>query len=288
MTDRFEERLYEDFLYRGYAQSFDITNVLFQEKTEFQDLIIFENPTFGRVLALDGVVQVTEGDEFVYHEMMTHVPLFAHGRARHVLIIGGGDGGILREVLRHAEVEKATVVEIDRSVVDLCVTHMPAISNGAFDNPRAELIITDGLTFVAETDRRFDVVIVDSTDPIGPGEALFTAEFYANCKRCLNGGGVLVNQNGVPFFQPDEIVSTYAKLAPLFVDAWFYVAAVPTYVGGFMTLGWGCDDAAVRQLPETVIAERFAKAGLDMRYYTPAIHRAAFALPAFVGKLFGK
>lgn len=282
----FAEKLYERHLPKGYAQVFQNTKTLFHEKTEFQDLIIFENPTFGRVMALDDIIQVTEGDEFVYHEMMVHVPILAHGAASRVLIIGGGDGGILREVLRHPGVEKATMVEIDRTVVDLCIKYMPKISDGAFDNPRGDLIITDGLKYVEETDERFDVIIVDSTDPIGPGESLFTQSFYANCKRCLNDGGVLVNQNGVPFFQPEEVVETHAKLAPLYKDASFYVAAVPTYVGGLMTLGWASDNAELRRQPQAIIAERFAAAGLTTRYYTPAVHVASFALPAFIGNLF--
>ena len=286
MSDWFDERLYEDYLPKGYSQSFEITSILFQEKTEFQDMVIFETPTFGRVLALDGIIQVTEGDEFVYHEMMTHVPLYAHGAAKRVLVIGGGDGGILREVLRHDEVEKAVMVEIDRTVVDLCVKYMPTISAGAFDDPRGELIITDGLKYVEETDERFDVVIVDSTDPIGPGESLFTQSFYRNCKRCLNPGGVLVNQNGVPFFQPDEVVATHGKLAPLYGDAWFYVGAVPTYVGGLMTLGWASDDTALRHHTVSTITERAGRANLAMRYYTPEVHCAAFALPAFIRDLF--
>ena len=282
----FEEKLYEEHLPKGYAQAFQNTKTLFHEKTEFQELIIFENPTFGRVMALDGIIQVTEGDEFVYHEMLTHVPLFAHGRAKTVLIIGGGDGGILREVLRHQTVEKATMVEIDRTVVDLAIKYMPGISNGAFDNPRGELVITDGLKFVEETDQRFDVIIVDSTDPIGPGESLFTDSFYANCKRCLTDGGVLVTQNGVPFYQPEEVTTTYSRLKPSYEDVWFYTAAVPTYVGGLMTLGWATDDKALRTQGRDVIAERFAAAGFATKYYTPDVHAASFALPAFISKLF--
>lgn len=282
----FEEVLYERYLPKGYAQAFQNTKTLFHEKTDFQELIIFENPTFGRVMALDGIIQVTEGDEYVYHEMMVHVPLLAHGAARRVLIIGGGDGGILREVLRHPVVEKATMVEIDRTVVDLCIKYMPSISDGAFDNPRSDLIITDGLKFVEETNERFDVIIVDSTDPIGPGESLFTQSFYSNCKRCLSEGGVLVNQNGVPFFQPEEVTETHAKLSSLFKDAAFYTAAVPTYVGGLMTLGWGTDNVELRQLDGQTIAERFAATGLSTRYYTPAVHVAAFSLPAFIRNLF--
>jgi len=273
---------FEELLHKGYAQSFEITNVLFHEKTEHQELVIFETPTFGRVMALDDIVQVTTRDEYVYHEMMTHVPMLAKGDATDVLIIGGGDGGILREVLRHASVKTATMVELDRTVVDLSVKHLPEISAGAFDDARTDLIITDGVKFAAETNKRFDVIIVDSTDPIGPGEVLFSESFYADCHRCLKDGGVLVTQNGVPFFQGDEVTNTYRRMGNSFADNGFYTAVVPTYVGGFMTLGWGTDDAGLRDIDIDVLRTRFANLDIKTRYYTPDLHKAAFALPQFI------
>ena len=276
---------FEEALHNGYAQSFEVTDVLFHEKTEHQDLVIFETPTFGRVMALDSIVQVTSKDEFVYHEMLTHVPIFAKGDVTDVLIIGGGDGGILREVLRHKTVERATMVELDRAVVDLCTEYFPEISNWAFDDPRTDLVITDGVKFVAETDKRFDVVIVDSTDPIGPGEVLFTESFYADCHRCLKEGGVLVTQNGVPFFQGDEVTNTYQRMGKSFADNGFYTAVVPTYVGGFMTLGWGTDNAALKDINLSVLKTRFEEADISMKYYTPEVHKAAFALPQFIKDL---
>jgi spermidine synthase len=276
---------FEEALHQGYAQSFEVTDVLFHEKTEHQDLVIFETPTFGRVMALDSIVQVTSKDEFVYHEMLTHVPIFAKGDVADVLIIGGGDGGILREVLRHTRVERATMVELDRAVVDLCTEYFPDISNGAFDDPRTDLVITDGVQFVAETDKRFDVIIVDSTDPIGPGEVLFTESFYADCHRCLKTGGILVTQNGVPFFQGDEVTNTYRRMGKTFADNGFYTAVVPTYVGGFMTLGWATDDAVLKDVDLSVLKARFEEADMQMKYYTPEVHKAAFALPQFIKDL---
>lgn len=280
----FDETLHDVVLKKGFAQRFLVNRVVCQHKTDFQDLIVFETPTFGRVLALDGVIQTTEGDEFAYHEMLVHVPLLAHGRVRRVLIIGGGDGGTLREVLRH-DVERAVMVEIDRTVVDICREHMPSLSAGAFDDPRADLVITDGIVFVGEEGEPFDAILVDSTDPVGPGEALFTEDFYAKCKKRLTPGGVLVAQNGVPFMQPAEITNTYRRLAPQFADAGFYTTAVPTYVGGLMTLAWATDDKALRAVPEATLAARYAAAGLKTRYYTPAVHAAAFSLPPYVSRL---
>ena len=159
--------------------------LLFEQKSLHQHLIIFENTRFGRVMTLDGIIQTTEGDEFIYHEMLTHVPLFAHGDAQDVLIIGGGDGGILREVTKHQTVRHITQVEIDEAVIQTCREYLPNHAQGAFDDPRLTLIIDDGMAFVEQTQQRFDIIISDSTDPIGPGEVLFSSAFYEACRLCL-------------------------------------------------------------------------------------------------------
>lgn len=278
------EGWFEEKLFPHVRQTFEITRISYREKTEHQDLVIFETPTYGTVLALDDIIQVTTNDEYVYHEMMVHVPMIAHGRAREVLIIGGGDGGILREVLKHP-VKRATMVEIDRAVVDMCLKYMPSIPGKAFADKRTNLVIADGARFVAESKDRFDVIIVDSTDPMGPGEVLFTEAFYKNCRRLLTPGGILVNQNGVPFMQPSELPMTYRRRRRFFKDTGFYVAAVPSYYGGFMTLGWAATDAKSRAVPLATLTRRFKSLRLKTKYYTPDIHRACFALPAFVGAL---
>ena len=273
MSDYFVEALHPEL-----QQGLRMDRVLYRDKSDLQDLIIFENPRFGRVMCLDGVVQTTEGDEFVYHEMLTHVPMLAHGAAKSVLIIGGGDGGMAREALKHQGVA-VTMVEIDRAVVDFCAEHLPNHSAGAFEDPRLDLIITDGAKFVKETEKRFDVIIIDSTDPIGPGAVLFTAEFYADCKRCLTEGGVLVTQNGVPFVQPEEVTNSFQRLGESFADVHFYRAAVPTYQGGDMAFGWATDNPALRRVDVATLEARYAAAGLDLRFVTPEFHAASFALP---------
>ncbi len=268
----------------GFAQQYLVGREIHRETTPFQDMIIFENPTFGRVLVLDGIIQTTERDEFVYHEMMAHVPLFAHGMAKRVLIIGGGDGGVLREVLRHP-VDVAVMVEIDGAVIERCRTLMPSLSAGAFDDPRADVRIDDGIRYVAEATDPFDAIIVDSTDPVGPGEVLFTPEFYANCRRLLGTSGVMVNQCGVPMLQGPEVTDVRARLAPLFDDVSFYLAATASYVGGFMTISWATANPQLRAVSEGVLAERYAAADLSTRYYAPDVHKAAFALPPFIRSL---
>ena len=273
---------FDETLHSGYHQGFRVKDVLFESKTEHQHLVIFESVDFGRVMALDGVIQTTERDEFVYHEMLAHVPLFAHGAAKDVLIIGGGDGGLLREVLRHPEVERAVQVEIDQAVIDMCVEYLPRHSNGAYENPKAEIVIGDGIDYVRNCDRQFDVILSDSTDPIGPGEVLFTSPFYEGIKRCLKPGGVFAAQNGVAFMQPDEVSTTHKRLSPLFDDCHFYAAAVPTYVGGIMTFAWASDNAALRCVPAETIAQRVKDSGIKTRYYTPALHSGSFALPQYI------
>ncbi|TGD72289.1 polyamine aminopropyltransferase [Mangrovimicrobium sediminis] len=276
------EQQYRETLYAGWCQQFEVEEILYEVKTGHQHLVIFRNAKFGRVLALDGIIQTTETDEFAYHEMLTHVPLFAHRAPRRVLIVGGGDGGILREVTRHAEVEHVTMVEIDPAVTEMAKQFLPGHSAGAFDDPRLNLVFDDGAAFVAKTEEKFDVIISDSTDPVGPGEVLFSGGFYAACHQRLNPGGILVTQNGVPFLQPDEVRDTSRRLAPVFADHHFYQVAVPTYVGGLMTLAWASDDASLRQQSQEVIAARFAASGLRTRYYNPGVHVGAFHLPQFI------
>lgn len=273
---------WNETLHANFGQYFTVDRELYRERTEHQDLIIFENDAMGRIMALDGVVQTTERDEFIYHEMLTHVPLLAHGNAKKVLIIGGGDGGMLREVCRHKGVEKITMVEIDASVVNFCKEYLPRHSNGAYDDPRFSLVIDDGVNFVNQTDETFDVIISDCTDPIGPGESLFTSAFYEGCKRCLNKGGIFVAQNGVCFLQQEEAVTSHVRLGQYFSDVTFYQAAVPTYYGGIMTFAWASDDASLRTLDTATLQARFAAAGLTCRYYNSAIHTGSFALPQYL------
>lgn len=275
---------FDEVLHDGVGQRLEIEEVLYEGHTGFQDIKIMRNRKFGRFMTLDGVVQTTEGDEFVYHEMFAHVPLLAHGAVRRVLIIGGGDGGLLEEVLKH-NVEHVTEVELDGGVVEVSKEHLSSICGQAYDDPRVNLVIGDGAKFVAETGQKFDVVLVDSTDPIGPGAVLFTREFYGHCKDLLTPGGILVTQNGVPFVQGDELKSSVGHFRSLFDDAGCYVISCPTYALGFMTLGWATDDADLRNQSLETIQARFDALGIDTEYYNPAIHVASFALPNFIVKI---
>jgi spermidine synthase len=280
------EMLFDELDFR---MTYAVERVLYETQTEHQHLVLFEHKFFGKVLMLDGATQVTSKDEFIYHEMMTHVPIFAHGRAKQVLIIGGGDCGIAEEVLKHKSVERLTQVEIDASVVEFSKQHFPEFTRPVLADPRFDLIIDDGMNYVAGTERRFDVIIVDSTDPQGPGKVLFSERFYGACRRCLNRGGVMVTQNGVPILQSKELVSGIKKFCKLFADAYCYVAAIPTYVGGHMAMGWASDNARLRTVPMATIADRYKRAGrFPTKYWTPQVHVAAFALPRFIAEQVAK
>ncbi|MEM7222994.1 MAG: polyamine aminopropyltransferase [Pseudomonadota bacterium] len=280
MTQWFDEDDAADLIIR-----FQVEREIHREKSPFQDLVIFDHKRFGRTLALDGIVQTTEADECAYHEMIAQVPLLAHGAAERVLVIGGGDGGTLREVFKHP-VEKVTLVELDERVVVCCREHLPALADGAFEEPRLEMRFEDGVKFMAESQESFDLILVDSTDPLpGPGEVLFTESFYADCKRRLNPGGIVISQLGMPFLYPEAVAKAGRNLKSVFADVTFYIVAVPVFAGGYMAFSWASDDPALRQVPEAKLAERHQALGLKTRFYTPAFHRAAFALPADIAAL---
>ncbi|NHN87908.1 polyamine aminopropyltransferase [Acetobacter conturbans] len=274
-------------LYDSWGQRFRVRKELARVKSPFQDIVVFESDSHGRVLMLDGVVQITEADEFVYQEMLTHVPLFTHPDPRRVLIIGAGDGGVLRRVLEHKAVEKAVMVEIDGAVIELSKTHLPKIAGDAWNDARADVIVGDGIAYVAEApDASFDVIIVDSTDPIGVGEVLFTDSFYEHCARILGPNGLIVNQCGVPFMQADELHETSVRRAKFFPQVSAYVAAVPTYVGGFMTLGIASKGEDPTHQDVAQVRARAEKAGIlgNTQYWTPEIHIGSFNLPPYIAK----
>lgn len=279
---------FNETLHQHYGQRFEVEKVLFEAKTPFQHLVIFENKAFDRVLALDGIIQTTARDEHIYHEMMVHVPVLAHGNAKKVLIVGGGDGGILRETLKHPGISQVTMVEIDAAVVEMSKQYLPSISDGAFDDPRLNLIIDDGMKYVKDSSETYDVIITDSTDPIGPAEVLFSDDFYSCAKSRLNEGGIVVSQNGVSFLQEWELEGTYRRLSSLYKDAYFYLASVPTYIGGFMSLAWATDDNTLRTQSLEVIRERFMQSPFKTRYYNPEMHVSSFSLPQQVVNLLSK
>ena len=251
------------------------------EKTDFQDIALIDTKQFGKMLILDGVIQTTEKDEFVYHEMITHVPLFTHKNPERVLVVGGGDGGTVREVLKHPSVKKVTLAEIDKSVVDVSKKFLPQISC-TLEDDRAEVLITDGIKYVKEHKNEFDVIIVDSTDPVGPAVGLFSLDFYKSIFDALKEDGIFVAQTESPFYNGDFIKRVFKDIKSIFSMAKLYLSFVPTYPGGLwcFTMGSKKYNPLEVNIPDEL--------DFETKYYNPGIHKACFELPEFVKNIVGK
>lgn len=254
------------------------TKTLHVEKTEFQDLAVIDTLQFGRMLVLDGMVQTTVQDEFVYHEMITHVPLNTHSNPKNVLVIGGGDGGAIREIVKHPAVERATLVEIDRRVVEVSREHLPEIS-AALDDPKVTVIYDDGIKHVRDNPGKYDVIMVDSTEPVGPAVELFSGSFYNSIYKALKEDGLFVAQTESPFFNSGLITNCYREISGVFPITKLYLASVPTYPSGL----WSFTMGSKKYDPEHINAS--AKLSYQTKYYTPRLHKGAFMLPAFVEEL---
>jgi len=263
---------------KGYEVGWRLRGVLHEETTPYQELAIVDTYEWGKALVLDGCIQTTEADEFIYHEMMAHVAMMAHPAPRKVLIIGGGDGGVLREVLKYDSVTGVDLVEIDGRVIENCQKYLPEIARG-FSDPRANIIIQDGLEFVKKPSKKYDVAIIDSSDPIGPAVDLFGVAFYRDVHAILEDDGIMVAQAESPLFFRETFVKVFANLREVFPLARVYLACVPTYVSGYWAFGVG----SKKYNPEEIAGGRRPVDGL--KFYTPELHRAAFVLPRFVEQI---
>ena len=263
--------------------SIRVNRQLFSQQSEYQRIDVFQSEQFGCFLTLDGAMMLTEKDEFIYHEMISHVPLAVHQNLRRVLVIGGGDGGAVRELLRYPRIAHIDLVEIDPLVVEVCRKYLPQVSCGLDDN-RVHIHYEDGLKYVRAKEEEYDLIIVDSTDPFGPGENLFTKEFYGSCYKALKSDGIMVNQQESPYYEDDAIAMQRAhkRIVQSFPISRIYQAHIPTYPSGHWTFGFASkhyhplkdlDDQAWNQLH------------LQTKYYTTKVHRGAFALPAYVEEL---
>ena len=236
--ERWSERLEP----KDFTTTYEIDQLIYEFQSPHQHIMLFENATMGRVLTIDGIVQTTENDEFTYHEMLVHVPIIAHGAAKNILVIGGGDGGSIKELFKHSSIESVTLVDIDESVINISQKYLGKICGNAFSDPRLNIIISDGATYVTERIEEFDIIIVDSPDPTGAGKVLFSEEFYSNCKKLISNSGVLVTQNGVPFTQGKELTNSILIWTKLFADSRCYLTNVPSYVGGPLAIGWATNN----------------------------------------------
>lgn len=268
----------------GFAQGLRVRQRIVDVKTPFQHLEVIDTDPFGRALILDEALQTSEYDEFMYHEMIVHVPLMTHPNPRRVLIVGGGDGGTLRRVLQHP-VSEPVQVEIDGAVIQSCREHLPAISSGAYDDPRARIVIGDGIEFMRRSSGAFDVVIVDSTDPLGLAVGLFEAPFYRDVARSLADDGVAVAQSSSPLFMAGELRNQVLNLRQVFPIVRTYLGIVPGYPGSLWSFTIGSKRYDPLSAERATISARLAASGIPTRYYSPDVHHAAFALPPFIADI---
>ena len=263
--------------------SIRVDRQLYSGKSEFQRIDVFDSPEFGRFLTLDGYMMLTEKDEFIYHEMITHVPMAVHPLVKKVLVIGAGDGGVIRELTRYPEIEHIDMVEIHPLVVEVCRKYLPKTAC-RLDDPRLSIHYEDGLKYVRFKENEYDLIIVDSTDPFGPGEGLFTREFYGNCYKALKEDGIMVNQHESPFYAEDAEACKRAhkRIVESFPISRVYQAHIPTYPSGHWLFGF----ASKKYHPlNDLNTEKWEALGLKTWYYTTNLHRGAFMLPRYVEEL---
>lgn len=274
---------YNEFHTKNVKLSIKVDQQLYSGQSEFQRIDVFHSPEFGRFLTLDGFMMLTEKDEFIYHEMIVHVPMAVKPDIKRVLVIGAGDGGVIRELVRYETIEHIDMVEIDKEVVEACVKYLPQTAC-AFTDSRVCMHFQDGLKFVRKLENEYDLIIVDSTDPFGPGEGLFTKEFYGNCFKALNETGIMVNQHESPFYEQDAIAMQRAhkRIVESFPIAKVYQAHIPTYPSGHWLFGFA--SKAFHPLKDFDEA-KWEALGLKTKYYNPALHRGSFALPNYVEEM---
>lgn len=282
-------KVFKERLHKGYAQTLEIAGKpIADEKSRYQRIKIFDTVNNGRVMTLDDIVQITTRDESAYAEMLTHLPLFEHGQAARVMVVGGGDLSIADEALKHKSVKEVVLVEIDERVIELCREHFSEINAKAFRDKRLKIEIADAFEYLGrpKSKGRFDLIVADRPDPVGPGKALFGETFYDRVKSALAPGGFATFQTGVPFYQPWEITDALKELAEFFPHSGLYLSVVPTYIGGFMALSW----AGTRKrlgTPAGIARARkaFARSKIKTDYYNSDIHAASFALPEWIRRL---
>jgi len=288
-THKASDDLQVERLHRGYSQSMEITRVLADEQSRFQHIRIFDTVANGRVMTLDDIVQITSRDESAYADMLTHLPMLEHGKVERVMIVGGGDLSIADEALKHKHVKEVVLVDIDERVIELCRQHFGEINARAFKDKRMVIEAADAFEYLGRKSakNRFDLIIADRPDPVGPGKALFGETFYDRVKGALKPGGYATFQTGVPFYQPWEITEALQELSRFFPKSGLYLSVVPTYIGGFMALSWACKGSKALGTPAGIrkASAAYKRAKLKCDYYNPQVHAAAFALPNWIAKL---
>jgi len=256
--------------------------LLYKEKTPYQDLKIYKTERFGNLLLLDGAIQTTEKDEFIYHEMLTHTVMLIHPQPKRILIIGGGDGGILKEVIKYKDVESIYLVEIDKRVIEISQKYLKTICQNAFEDKRVNIIIEDGAKFVKKTEEKFDIVIIDSPDPVGVAKVLFSSKFYKNIFNCLEKDGLMIRQTGSTILQKSELEENWKILNKIFPYVWIHLIATPTYIGGFFSLTVASKKIDLFKIDIDKLEKKFNRLKIKTKYYNPYLHIASSVLPEYI------
>lgn len=272
---------YSELSKDGFGITIKVDKTLYSKKSPFQQVDVFDSESMGRVLTLDGLMMTTERDEFYYHEMISHIPMCAHKNPESVLVIGGGDGGTIREVLKHDTVKKVVLCEIDGLVIEACKELLPTIGC-ELDNPKVKVVVEDAIEYIKDKKGQYDVILIDSTDPMGPGEGLFTEEFYTNVKEALKEGGIMAAQSESPFINQKEMKMMYPLLRKVFPIVDCFTGPIPSYPGGYWS--WCFCSVNVKPL-DYIDEERAAKIEKQCKIYNVDYHKARFALPNFVKEL---
>lgn len=282
MKNGIENGYYHEITPAGFGIAIKAGKVLFSDKSDFQKVEIFETDSqLGRVLTLDDLMMTTEGDEFHYHEMIAHIPMMHHKCPKSVLVIGGGDGGTVREVLKHKTVERVVLCEIDGMVIEACKKYLPTIAC-ELDNPKVEIRVADAIEYIKDKKNEFDIILIDSTDPMGPGEGLFTEEFYTNVKNSLKEGGIVAAQSESPVANKEEIKKMYNLLKKVFPVCSTYTSNIPTYPGGYWAWAFCSKDVK----PLSYFAEdRYEDIVKSCKIYNKDYHNSRFALPNYLKEL---
>jgi spermidine synthase len=273
--------IFEEIL-PGFKQGYEVKEVIFEGRSSYQEIRVVETRLFGRMMLLDGAVQVSERDEFVYHEMLVYPSLLSSPASSDVLVIGGGDGGTLKHVLSYRDVKRAVMVEVDPLVVEVSRRYLPSISGGVFDDERATLLFQNGMDFIRGCEGKFDLIIVDSTDPVGEAEILFSEEFYGLCEKALSEGGIVVTQSGSPYFQIEELRMTRRRMRKFFPIVRTYLAPVLVYPGVLWSFTVGSKKVDPSTYPITMLQEKIGWIVPAPRYYTPDVHIASFKIPRMI------
>jgi len=274
---------YTELVNEQFGITIKIKDVLFSAQSDFQKVDVLDSEFFGRILTLDGLMMTTERDEFFYHEMISHIPMISHKNPENILVIGGGDGGTVREVLKHKTVKKITLCEIDAMVIEASKKYLPTIACG-LDDPKVEIVVEDAIEYIKDKKNAYDVILIDSTDPMGPGEGLFTEAFYTDVKNALKTGGIMVAQSESPFANQKEMKMMYSLLKKVFPITSTFVGPIPTYPGGYWSWAFCSKDVEPLSYIDEARAQEITK---TCKIYNLNLHRACFALPNFINEELG-